>query len=144
LTVWNPDLAVCHFVEVKGPSDRLSAKQILWIEYLNNHGITSIVCHVEAMNARKLPPSKSGCNESPQKKKNSPRKPTPKKTPPKSKVSTKKETHQKKASPKRRACQQESEETTATTKTSSKRKSKEKPSPKTKRTRNSSGDDFEL
>ena len=69
LTVWNPDLSVCHFVEVKGPNDRLSAKQILWMEFLNNHGITSVVCHVEATNAKKLAPSKSA---SPAKNKNSP------------------------------------------------------------------------
>ena len=69
LTVWNPDLSVCHFVEVKGPNDRLSAKQILWMEFLNNHGITSVVCHVEATNAKKLAHSKSA---SPAKNKNSP------------------------------------------------------------------------
>ena len=54
LTLWNPKLGICSFVEVKGPNDRLSAKQILWIEYLNNHGISSLVCHVEAVNARKI------------------------------------------------------------------------------------------
>ena len=69
LTVWNPDLSVCHFVEVKGPNDRLSAKQILWMEFLNNHEITSVVCHVEATNAKKLAHSKS---TSPAKNKNSP------------------------------------------------------------------------
>jgi hypothetical protein len=59
LTLWNPDLQMCHFVEVKSPNDRLSAKQILWIEFLNRHGVTSLVCHVEATNARKWATSNS-------------------------------------------------------------------------------------
>jgi hypothetical protein len=89
LTVWNPDLSVCHFVEVKGPNDRLSAKQILWMEFLNSHGITSVVCHVEATNAKKLAmsrsPAKTKNSPSPAKcspkNSQSPRKSSPKKSP---------------------------------------------------------------
>jgi hypothetical protein len=44
---------------VKGPNDVLSAKQILWLEYLNSNGITALVCHVEALNARKLVQAKN-------------------------------------------------------------------------------------
>jgi Fanconi-associated nuclease 1 len=31
LTLWNPDTETVWFVEVKGPGDKLSYKQILWI-----------------------------------------------------------------------------------------------------------------
>merc|ERR1712029_257740 len=34
LTVWNPATKRVRFVEVKGPGDRLSNKQILWLEVL--------------------------------------------------------------------------------------------------------------
>ena len=38
------------FVEVKGPNDRLSNKQILWLDYLTAIGIEALVCHVEEVN----------------------------------------------------------------------------------------------
>jgi Fanconi-associated nuclease 1 len=31
LTLWNPETEEIWFVEVKGPGDKLSFKQILWI-----------------------------------------------------------------------------------------------------------------
>ena len=31
LTLWNPESGEMKFVEVKGPGDKLSYKQILWI-----------------------------------------------------------------------------------------------------------------
>ena len=31
LTLWDPETGRCEVVEVKGPGDRLSNKQILWI-----------------------------------------------------------------------------------------------------------------
>ena len=34
-------------VEVKGPGDRLSTKQILWLEYLINIGADAEVCYVK-------------------------------------------------------------------------------------------------
>lgn len=52
LTLWNPEAKKCQIVEVKGPNDRLSNKQILWIEYLNQLGIKSFVCHVEAIGGK--------------------------------------------------------------------------------------------
>lgn len=67
LTVWNPDLKICNFVEVKGPNDRLSPKQILWLEFLNSHGIEAIVCHVQALNARKITSVRSPHKKSPKK-----------------------------------------------------------------------------
>ena len=33
LTLWNPETEEIKFVEVKGPGDKLSFKQILWIRY---------------------------------------------------------------------------------------------------------------
>ena len=47
LTLWDVRGKRLLFVEVKGPNDRLSNKQILWIDYLNAIGIEAIVCHVE-------------------------------------------------------------------------------------------------
>jgi len=34
-------------IEVKGPGDRLSPEQILWIQYLNIIGIPTYVCYVK-------------------------------------------------------------------------------------------------
>ena len=34
-------------VEVKGPGDRLSTKQILWLDYLRSLGVDAEVCHVQ-------------------------------------------------------------------------------------------------
>lgn len=34
-------------IEVKGPGDRLSTKQILWLDYLHRHGAPVEVCYVE-------------------------------------------------------------------------------------------------
>lgn len=36
-----------QFAEVKGPNDRLSTKQILWIDRITNWGIDVDVCHVK-------------------------------------------------------------------------------------------------
>ena len=36
-------------VEVKGPGDRLSTKQILWLDYLLQLGVSAEVCHVQGM-----------------------------------------------------------------------------------------------
>ncbi|XP_068216662.1 fanconi-associated nuclease 1-like [Palaemon carinicauda] len=47
LIVWNPDKKESCIVEVKGPNDRLSTKQILWLDYLLEHGAVAEVCHVE-------------------------------------------------------------------------------------------------
>ena len=44
-------------MEVKGPGDRLSNKQILWLEHLEALGVEAVVCHVEATNGRKKIPT---------------------------------------------------------------------------------------
>ncbi len=79
LTLWDPESRRCEIVEVKGPGDRLSNKQILWIRYLNKLGVKAFVCHVEAVGAKKL-------LISPQKKE----KVTPKKNTPEKRSSTEK------------------------------------------------------
>ncbi|XP_047501119.1 LOW QUALITY PROTEIN: fanconi-associated nuclease 1-like [Penaeus chinensis] len=81
LVVWDPLNKKCRIVEVKGPNDRLSTKQILWLEYLLDNGAVAEVCHVEAIGAKKMRKA------SPRKispKKASPRKVSPKESPPKS------------------------------------------------------------
>eukprot|EP00095_Tigriopus_kingsejongensis_P006449 maker-scaffold384_size188899-snap-gene-0.29 protein:Tk06449 transcript:maker-scaffold384_size188899-snap-gene-0.29-mRNA-1 annotation:"coiled-coil domain-containing protein mtmr15" len=54
LTVWNPETKAVEIVEVKGPNDRLSNKQILWIDYLNRLGVKAVACHVEAIGGKRL------------------------------------------------------------------------------------------
>ena len=51
--MWNPETKTCQIVEVKGPNDRLSKKQILWIDYLSKLGIKAVVCRVEAIGHKK-------------------------------------------------------------------------------------------
>jgi len=46
LTLWNPQSRIVRMIEVKGPGDKLSTKQILWIQFLNNIGVSTQVCHV--------------------------------------------------------------------------------------------------
>ena len=53
LTMWDTINNRVAFVEVKGPNDRLSNKQILWLDYLNSLGLKAVVCHIEAINASK-------------------------------------------------------------------------------------------
>ncbi|CAG5119384.1 unnamed protein product [Candidula unifasciata] len=57
LTLWNVDTGALKICEVKGPGDRLSHKQILWIDYLLSLGVDAEVCHVKAVAAKKLKPS---------------------------------------------------------------------------------------
>ncbi|CAL2040089.1 unnamed protein product [Caenorhabditis brenneri] len=54
LTLWNPEKKTVTVVEVKGPGDRLSTKQRLWLAFFADNGITAEVCHVEAQNSRLL------------------------------------------------------------------------------------------
>lgn len=39
-------------VEVKGPNDRLSHKQMVWLHELKNMGAEAEVCHVVAIGAK--------------------------------------------------------------------------------------------
>ncbi|KHJ95855.1 VRR-NUC domain protein [Oesophagostomum dentatum] len=48
LTVWNTKKKKVAVVEVKGPGDRLSTKQRLWLDYFMRNGIRAEVCHVIA------------------------------------------------------------------------------------------------
>ena len=42
------------FVEVKGPNDTLSFKQILWLDYLRSFGIEAVVTHIEPLNSKRV------------------------------------------------------------------------------------------
>ncbi|XP_019969572.2 fanconi-associated nuclease 1 [Paralichthys olivaceus] len=52
LVVWNTSENTYKLVEVKGPSDRLSQKQQIWLDELQKLGADVEVCHVEACGAR--------------------------------------------------------------------------------------------
>ncbi|GFT37748.1 hypothetical protein NPIL_467591 [Nephila pilipes] len=54
LVVWNPEAQHVKIVEVKGPGDKLSSKQILWLDYLIQLGADAEVCLVEAVASKKL------------------------------------------------------------------------------------------
>ncbi|XP_023231776.1 fanconi-associated nuclease 1-like [Centruroides sculpturatus] len=54
LVVWNQDELQIKFVEVKGPGDQLSSKQILWLDYLLSLNADAEVCYIQAINSRKL------------------------------------------------------------------------------------------
>ncbi|KAK9871870.1 hypothetical protein WA026_015117 [Henosepilachna vigintioctopunctata] len=54
LFLWNSDSNKCKFVEVKGEGDKLSHKQILWIQYLIDIGANAEMCHVSGVGSRKL------------------------------------------------------------------------------------------
>ncbi|XP_012532751.2 fanconi-associated nuclease 1 [Monomorium pharaonis] len=48
LIVWNANTKQYKIVEVKGPSDTLSTKQKLWLDYLNRLGLNVEVCYCES------------------------------------------------------------------------------------------------
>ncbi|KAJ8002558.1 hypothetical protein DPEC_G00160150 [Dallia pectoralis] len=52
LVVWNTSNYCYKLVEVKGPSDRLSQKQQIWLDELQKLGAEVEVCHVTATGAR--------------------------------------------------------------------------------------------
>ncbi|XP_076791398.1 fanconi-associated nuclease 1 [Arvicanthis niloticus] len=52
LVVWNSQRLHCKLVEVKGPSDRLSCKQMIWLDELQKLGADVEVCHVVAVGAK--------------------------------------------------------------------------------------------
>ncbi|OQV13117.1 Fanconi-associated nuclease 1 [Hypsibius exemplaris] len=53
LTLWNPVTKALKVVEVKGPNDRLSHKQSIWIDFLMDIGVDVEVCHVVASGAKR-------------------------------------------------------------------------------------------
>lgn len=52
LVVWSSQSNNCKLVEVKGPNDRLSFKQMIWLDELSKLGADVEVCHVTAVGAR--------------------------------------------------------------------------------------------
>ncbi|VDO22255.1 unnamed protein product, partial [Haemonchus placei] len=54
LTVWNTVAKTIAVVEVKGPGDRLSTKQRLWLDFFMRHEIRAEVCHVIGEGTSKL------------------------------------------------------------------------------------------
>lgn len=48
LILWDPRNNRVKAVEVKGPSDSLSGKQILWLDFFNSCGLPCEVCYVKA------------------------------------------------------------------------------------------------
>ncbi|XP_041853921.1 fanconi-associated nuclease 1 [Melanotaenia boesemani] len=52
LVVWNTSNNTYKLVEVKGPNDRLSHKQQIWLDELQKLGADVEVCHVTAVGAR--------------------------------------------------------------------------------------------
>ncbi|KAM9311867.1 fanconi-associated nuclease 1 [Gastrophryne carolinensis] len=52
LVVWSAHRKICKLVEVKGPSDRLSHKQMVWLHELKKMGADAEVCHVVAIGAK--------------------------------------------------------------------------------------------
>ena len=59
LTLWNPQSKITSMIEVKGPGDKLSTKQILWIQFLNNVGIPTQVCHVVSQGSKFISETKT-------------------------------------------------------------------------------------
>ncbi|KHN72538.1 Fanconi-associated nuclease 1 -like protein [Toxocara canis] len=54
LTVWNSNSLKLAVIEVKGPGDKLSTKQRLWLHYFANCGVTAQVCYVAARNSKRI------------------------------------------------------------------------------------------
>ncbi|XP_052808472.1 fanconi-associated nuclease 1-like [Mya arenaria] len=57
LTLWNTEKKALKICEVKGPNDRLSYKQILWIDFLLKLGVDAEACYVKAVGSKKLKPA---------------------------------------------------------------------------------------
>ncbi len=54
LVLWSTEANRCMFVEVKGPGDRLSEKQIVWLDFLVENAIECEVCYVKGKNSKRL------------------------------------------------------------------------------------------
>jgi hypothetical protein len=54
LIVWSSRTNRLKFVEVKGPGDRLSNKQIIWLDFLIRNSIDCEVCYVKDKNCKLL------------------------------------------------------------------------------------------
>ena len=54
LVVWSTKTNQCKFVEVKGPGDRLSQTQMVWLDFLISNSIDCEVMHVKGTNSKRL------------------------------------------------------------------------------------------
>ncbi|XP_069137446.1 fanconi-associated nuclease 1-like [Argopecten irradians] len=54
LTLWDTNNNTVKICEVKGPGDRLSHKQILWLSFLITLGVDAEVCYVKAVSTKML------------------------------------------------------------------------------------------
>uniref|UniRef100_A0A8R1TXB0 Fanconi-associated nuclease n=1 Tax=Onchocerca volvulus TaxID=6282 RepID=A0A8R1TXB0_ONCVO len=52
LTVWNDEKKLLAVVEVKGPGDKLSTKQRLWLNFFKSQNIIAHVCHVSGEHSK--------------------------------------------------------------------------------------------
>ncbi|GAB1606897.1 hypothetical protein Ahia01_000972400, partial [Argonauta hians] len=57
LTLWNVTTKKFKICEVKGPGDRLSTKQMLWLDHLIRLGVDAEVCHITPVGTKKLLPT---------------------------------------------------------------------------------------
>lgn len=54
LVVWSDETNKIKFVEVKGPGDHLSYKQMIWLDFMLKNSIECEVCHVKGLNSKRL------------------------------------------------------------------------------------------
>ena len=54
LVVWSNQTDKVKFVEVKGPGDHLSYKQMIWLDFMIKNLIDCEVCHVKGLNSKRL------------------------------------------------------------------------------------------
>lgn len=52
LFLWDPSTSKCAFIEVKSEKDKLSMKQILWLNYLKSVGAKIEVCYIQEIGSR--------------------------------------------------------------------------------------------
>ena len=54
LILWSTISNKFKFVEVKGPGDHLSYKQMIWLDFMIRNSIECEVCHVKGLNSKRL------------------------------------------------------------------------------------------
>ena len=54
LVVWSTKSNTVKFVEVKGPGDRLSFKQIVWLDFFIQNSIECEVCYVKGQSSKRI------------------------------------------------------------------------------------------
>ena len=53
LIVWNAEKKTCKIIEVKGPGDKLSLKQIVWLDVLSYLGADAFACYVTGVGGKR-------------------------------------------------------------------------------------------